>query len=73
MKKAALALALLVIVALSGTLYAAVGWHAMESACSLDGAEGPLHMGISYTWSWSPLGFTCTYDDGTSETSLWPS
>lgn len=72
-KKAGLLLAVLVLVAVAVTLYSAAGWRKMESACSLDGPKGQVHAGVSYSWSWQPLGFECTYDDGTSETSLWPS
>jgi len=49
--------------------YLRVGWSRMESECSLNDAEG--HRSVSYDWSWQPLGFTCTYDNGQSETSLW--
>jgi hypothetical protein len=71
-KRAGLLLAVLVLVAVAGTLYSAAGWKKMESAC-LDGPKGQVNAGVSYSWSWQPLGFKCTYDDGTSETSLWPS
>ena len=37
-------------------------------------ADSPGHhptSSVEFGWSWSPLGFTCTYGDGTAETSLW--
>lgn len=64
---ALLVLALLVAMA----LYFRVGWWRMESACSLDDADGSSHNSVSYGWSWRPLGFRCSYDNGKSETSLW--
>ena len=30
-----------------------------------------VHKSVSYDWSWQPLGFQCTYDNGKTETSLW--
>ena len=51
--------------------YLRVGWSRMESECSLSDAEGQIHGSVSYGWSWQPLGFTCTYDHGQSETSFW--
>ena len=51
--------------------YLRVGWSRMESECSLSDAEGHIHRSVSYGWSWQPVGFTCTYDNGQSETSLW--
>jgi hypothetical protein len=41
------------------------------SACPLDDAHEPLHSSVAYGWSWQPLGFRCTYDDGGSRTSVW--
>jgi hypothetical protein len=55
----------------SAALYLRVGWWRMESACPLDDAHGPLHSSVAYGWSWQPLGFRCTYDDGGSRTSVW--
>ncbi|GAA5156698.1 hypothetical protein GCM10023340_45240 [Nocardioides marinquilinus] len=65
---------LLVVVLLPvvATAYYRVGWWRMESACSLSDATGSVHDSVSYAWTWSPPGFTCTYDDGSTETSLWP-
>jgi len=50
-------------------LYLRIGWWKMESACY---ASGQIHNSVSYDWSWHPLGFQCTYDNGRkTETSLW--
>lgn len=68
----ALAATLLAIAVLAGALWFRVGWWRMESACSLSGAGGEQHSSVSHAWTWHPLGFTCTDDDGRSETSLWP-
>ena len=48
-KKAALALAVLLVVAVSRAgLLRETAWHAMESACSLDGPDGQLHTDVWY-------------------------
>ena len=43
------------------------GWHRMESGCQANrhGDE------ISYSWSWTAPGFTCTWSDGHRATKLW--
>lgn len=51
--------------------YFRVGWWRMESACSLDNAQETIATSVSYDWSWHPLGFQCTYDNGKTQTSLW--
>jgi len=66
-------IAVVVVAALAiGTaLYVRVGWSRMETACSSD-ASGESRVGdVSYDWTWQPVGFTCTYVDGSTETSLW--
>ncbi len=63
-------LVVLVVLA-SVALYVRIGWWRMESACSPDRAGGTVAASVSYGWSWQPLGFRCTYDDGTTSTSLW--
>jgi hypothetical protein len=52
-------------------LYLRIGWWRMESACSLNDAHGQIHKTVAYGWSWQPLGFQCTYDNGKMDTSLW--
>jgi hypothetical protein len=61
-----------VLLVVTGLVYYRVGWSRMESSCSLSDATGQIHDSVSYDWTWQPLGFTCTYDDGSAETSLWP-
>lgn len=64
------ALTVLAVVAATA-LYLRIGWWKMESACSLDDAQGQVHRSVAYGWSWQPPGFQCTYDHGQTETSLW--
>jgi hypothetical protein len=66
----AVTVAVLAVLAMTA-LYFRVGWWRMESACSLSDARGSIHNSVSYDWSWQPLGFQCTYDNGKTETSLW--
>jgi hypothetical protein len=67
----ALALAILVLLAATALYYRLGTWR-QESACSLNDAHGAIHNSVSYGWSWHPLGFQCTYDNGQTDTSLWP-
>ena len=69
--RVALIVTILVVIAATAALYLRVGWSRMESACVLDGPRGSVHNSVSYDWSWQPLGFQCTYDNGKTETSLW--
>jgi hypothetical protein len=64
--------AAILLVLVATALYLRVGWSRMESACSLGDSHGQIHDSVSYGWSWQPLGFHCTYDDGETSTSLWP-
>lgn len=52
-------------------LYVRVGWDRMEAACSADPPGAPVRATVEHGWSWTPPGFTCTYDDGTTRRSLW--
>lgn len=63
--------AVILLLAFLVVAYMRVGWWQMESECSLGDADGAIHSSVTYDWSWEPLGFTCTYDNGQSETSLW--
>jgi hypothetical protein len=56
--------ALLVI---ASAVYVWAGWHRMESACQ----SQPHGDGVSYSWSWSAPGFTCTWSDGHRTSKLW--
>lgn len=51
--------------------YVRVGWTRMEDQCSTDRSMAGQRGTVSYSWSWNPPGFTCTYSGGYTETSLW--
>ena len=51
--------------------YVRIGWDQMVTACTADGPTQHPSSSVEFGWSWSPLGFRCTYDDGTADTSLW--
>lgn len=70
MKVLIAALAVIALVA-GAVVYTRIGWSRMENACASDGPGAPQRDGVSHSWGWQPLGFTCTYSDGSSETSLW--
>lgn len=60
-----------IVLGLVVAVYARIGWSRMEADCT---AERPGEEGkgsVSFSWSWNPTGFTCTYADGGTETSLW--
>lgn len=58
----------LVLVALA---YVRVGWWQMESVCTAEPLGARQVSSVTYSWSWVPLGFACTYGNGRTETSLW--
>ncbi|HEU5042614.1 MAG TPA: hypothetical protein VFT75_00595 [Nocardioidaceae bacterium] len=51
--------------------YVRIGWDRMVTACTSDSPRHHPTSSVEFGWSWSPPGFTCTYGDGTAETSLW--
>lgn len=51
--------------------YVRIGWDRMESACTADRPGEAQTSSVTFEWSWWPPGFTCRYDDGRTETSLW--
>ena len=56
-----------VLLLLAAVVYFWIGWHRMESTC-----QPSLHgSGVSYSWSWSAPGFTCTSSDGHRTSKLW--
>ena len=55
-----------VLLTLAAGAYFWAGWHRMESAC-----QPSRHGGVSYSWSWSAPGFTCTSADGYRVSRLW--
>ena len=51
--------------------YVRVGWDRMEQASTADPPGNLQASSVAFGWSWSAPGFTCTYDDGQSRSSLW--
>lgn len=51
--------------------YVRLGWDRMESVCTADPPCEAQTSSVAFEWSWWPPGFTCIYDDGRTETSLW--
>jgi hypothetical protein len=51
--------------------YVRVGWDRMEQVCTADPPGNLQASSVAFGWSWSAPGFTCTYDDGQSRSSLW--
>lgn len=62
---------LLVVCLIVAFAYLRIGWDRMVTACTADSPGHHPTSSVEFGWSWSPLGFTCTYGDGTAETSLW--
>jgi hypothetical protein len=60
-----------VLLAVSVAVYMRVGWWRMESACNADPPGANHSRSVALGWSWRPLGFQCTYGDGSRRTSLW--
>ena len=52
-------------------VYVRVGWWRMEAACTTESVGGRPVSSVAFGWSWTPPGFTCTYADGSTESSLW--
>lgn len=67
-----LAALVIVTLVLLGGVYAFLGWNRAETVCSTDAAVPPGASGesVSYSWSWSPPGVTCTWGEITV-TKLW--
>jgi hypothetical protein len=51
--------------------YVRAGWNRMEEVCTADPPGGQQVSSVAYGWSWSAPGFTCTYDNGRTRSSLW--
>lgn len=62
---------ILLVVAVLVLGYVRVGWDRMEQACTADPPGNPQVSSVAFGWSWSAPGFTCTYGDGQSRSSLW--
>jgi hypothetical protein len=71
MKLLGVALLIVLALAIATLAYARVGWTRMEAECGSDPRLGEHAGEVSYSWSWNPTGFQCSYDDGTVQTSLW--
>lgn len=65
------AVVLVAVLSVCAVLYTRIGWSRMESECESDRPGEAERGSVAYSWSWQPTGFTCTYADGTSETSPW--
>jgi hypothetical protein len=50
-----------------GVIYYWAGWHRMADSCRPHGRSTE----VSYSWSWTAPGFTCTSGDGHRESKLW--
>jgi hypothetical protein len=51
--------------------YGRVGWSRMETACAANPPGSHPWLAVDYSWSWKPIGFECTYDNGQQRSSLW--
>lgn len=51
--------------------YTRVEYSRMDAACTTEAPGGHHWRSVHYGWSWKPVGFQCTYDDGLRRTSLW--
>ncbi len=71
MKRLVMAVSVGLLLVVAGAAYFRVGWWRMETACNADPPGGPQWNSVELGWSWNPVGFQCTYDDGTQRTSLW--
>lgn len=60
-----------VVLLAASAIYFRVGWSRMKAACTADPPGGASWTTVNTGWSWSPLGFQCTYDDGHQRNSLW--
>ena len=69
--RGATAAALVLLVVVGGALFFRIGWTRASNACTRDDVAPAGSSGAANDWSWWPPGFTCTWDDGTSRTSLW--
>jgi hypothetical protein len=58
-------------VVILGAAYYRVGWSRMESECGANPPGAPDHGSVAFSWSWKPVGFHCSYEDGSEKTSLW--
>ncbi len=70
-KRVAFVTGVLAVLAIVLATYARVGWSHMIAECSADPPGGHHWRSVQYGWSWSPIGFQCTYNDGRQRTSLW--
>jgi hypothetical protein len=71
MRTLARTVVMLLVLAVAAFAYYRVGWSRMEDECSTDRSMAGQRGIVTYSWSWTPPGFTCTYSGGYSETSLW--
>jgi hypothetical protein len=55
-------------IVLAGTWY--VSARTAENGCTAEAERRGSTSVSGYTWSWSPMGTTCVFDGGASETRL---
>lgn len=65
--------ATLIAVIAIGSLIFQVGWDGALNACSTEEylPDGATQGTAAHRWTWVPLGYTCTWDNGASLTKLW--
>jgi hypothetical protein len=60
----------LTLLCVTAAIYLGIGWYTMEDECA--GASDRHRGDVYFSYTIMPgLGFTCTYEDGSSRTALW--
>ena len=76
MVRVSVGLVIAMAIAVAVLVFAAFGWQRMDVECR-DPDVVPFEAtatSVDFSWSWAPLGFTCTWpagDDEVSLTSFW--
>lgn len=55
-----------ILLVLASVVYAHLGWQRMDAICSTaEAVPRGLYVGteVTYSWSWRPFGYTCTWGD----------
>ncbi|MFN3865470.1 MAG: hypothetical protein ACK4MD_02005 [Demequina sp.] len=71
--RVAVALVVATLIATGALLYVALGWKQMDAACTAEGAAPSAAQGssVEFGWTWTPLGFSCTWPGDVTVTKLW--